>query len=274
MVSIHPGDSVQLSREKIFNLPAVVIALVALLIGIHGVRQLLSPEIDLELLALFGFVPGRFTFSFDPDRVSAAFNVLAQTNELRAQAARFFLGDGEPLWWTPVSYAFLHGNWMHVGLNCLWLAAFGAAVARRFRALRFLTFCFVTALAGAVAHFITHLSDLQPVIGASAVVSGTMAAAVRFVFQPGAPLDGRLGLDHADRDRAFWVPALPLRDVFSDRRAMSFLTVWFLVNFIFGAASQPLGITEAAVAWEAHIGGFLVGLLGFRWFDPQASKLQ
>jgi membrane associated rhomboid family serine protease len=45
---------------------------------------------------------------------------------------------------------------------------------------------------------------------------------------------------------------------------------WFLANFLFGAIPAPLGVTDATVAWEAHIGGFLIGLLAFRWFDPPA----
>ena len=48
---------------------------------------------------------------------------------------------------------------------------------------------------------------------------------------------------------------------------------WFLANFLFGAIPVSLGVTDATVAWEAHIGGFLVGLLAFRWFDPPAPPV-
>ncbi len=164
-------------RERIFNVPLVVLATVVVLVGIHALRGFLSPEQDLDLLAQFSFVPGRFTYAFDPQRVSDAYDSFAATDETRAEIARFFLGDGKPLWWTPITYAFLHGNWTHVGFNCLWFVAFGAAVARRFRAARFLIFALLAAFAGALAHFLTHTDDLQPVIGASAVVSATMAAA-------------------------------------------------------------------------------------------------
>ena len=120
-------------------------------------------------------------------------------------------------------------------------------------------------------HYATHMADLQPVVGASASVSGVMAAAVRFVFQPGAPLDKSLGFgDRANEDHAYRQPALPLRDILSNRSAISFLGFWFLANFLFGTIPMPLG-TGATVAWEAHIGGFLVGLLAFRWFDPPAA---
>ena len=108
----------------------------------------------------------------------------------------------------------------------------------------------------------------MPVIGASAAISGTMAAAIRFVFVPGAPLGARLGFGSRADDRAYQQKPLPLLRVLTDRRAVAFLVIWFVANFVFGVASVPLGITSAAVAWEAHVGGFLAGLLLFPLFDP------
>lgn len=261
-------------KEQIFNLPPAVLWIVALFVAIEGLAQLLSPEAYLEFLRRFAFVPGRFTFAFDPARVSLTFNSIADGAELRAQAAAFFLGDGKPLWWTPLTYAFLHGGWPHVGVNCLWFAAFGSAVARRFGAPRFLFFCAAAAIAGAAMHYVTHMTDLEPVVGASAAVSGVMAAAVRFVFQPGAPLGESLGFaQRADEGITYRQPALPLRAILFNRSAISFLGIWFLANFLFGAIPMPLGAADATVAWEAHIGGFLIGLLAFRWFDPPAPSV-
>lgn len=261
-------------QEKIFNLPSEILWIMALLVAIEGFSQFVTPETYLNILRHFAFVPGRFTFSFDPSRVTDAYNAIPEDAEFRAQAALFFLGDGKPQWWTPLTYAFLHGGWLHVGFNCLWFAAFGSAVARRFGTRRFLVFCVAAALAGAAAHYVTHIADLQPVVGASATVSGVMAAAVRFVFQPGAPLDESLGFtEHVHADHAYRQPALPLRDILSNRSAISFLGFWFLANFLFGTIPMPLGGADATVAWQAHIGGFLVGLLAFRWFDPPAPSL-
>jgi membrane associated rhomboid family serine protease len=261
-------------KERMFNLPPVVLWIMVVLAAIEGLSQYVSPETYLDILQRFAFVPGRFTFAFDPARVTAAFNSIPEDAEFRAQAARFFLGDGKPQWWTPLTYAFLHGGWLHVGMNCLWFAAFGSPVARRFGAPRFLLFCACAAVAGALMHYVTHIADLQPVVGASAAVSGVMAAAVRFVFQPGAPLGEVLGFpERGLEDHAYRQPALPLRDILSNRSAISFLGFWFLANFLFGTIPMPLGGTEATVAWEAHIGGFLVGLLAFRWFDPPAPSL-
>jgi membrane associated rhomboid family serine protease len=261
-------------REPIFNVPAVVLVMVLVLVGIHAVREFLPTEIDNDLLVEFSFVPGRFTAAFDPDRISAAIDALAATDETRAEIARFLLGDRQPLWWTTVTYALLHANWTHVGFNCLWLVAFGAAVARRFGLVRFLIFAVFAAIAGAAAHYITHIDDVQIVIGASAVVSAAMAAAARFVFQPGAPLNANsIFADPREGDHAYRKPALSLVGILSDQRALTFLVIWFLVNLLFGLTPVLSGFAGGAVAWEAHVGGFFFGLLAFPLFDPPAPAI-
>lgn len=263
------------NRERIFNLPPAVLWLVAVLLANEAISQLISPAAFLEFVQRFAFVPGRFTYAFDPQPVLRAFDALAARDAGQAEAARFFLGDGRPQWWTIITYAFLHGGWLHVSVNCVWLAAFGAPVARRFGTSRFLGFCAFAAIAGAAAHYVTHLVDLEPVVGASAAVSGVMAAATRFVFQPGAPLDETLAQrDAPDRGRAYRQPALPLRKLLTNRSAMSFLSFWFLANFMFGVFPEAAGgVASAAIAWQAHIGGFLAGLFGFRLFDPPTPPL-
>ena len=56
-----------------------------------------------------------------------------------------------------------------------------------------------------------------------------------------------------------------------DRRLVAFLAVWFATNLLFGQVSI-LG-TDQIIAWEAHIGGFLAGLIGFALFDPPPPPL-
>jgi membrane associated rhomboid family serine protease len=257
---------VQSRRERIFNIPAVVVALIVLLVGIHGLREFLSAEQNVTLLIDFAFVPGRFTFAFDPARIARALEAAHNAGAMQFEVDRLFLGDGRPLWWTPISYALLHASWAHVGLNCLWLVPFGAAVARRFGNMRFVLFCIATAIAGAAVHYLTHIDDLQPVIGASAIVSGTMGAALRFVFQADAPL----GLGFDPQSVVYRAPALPLHAVFTNRTALAFLVFWFVANLLFGIGAGSLGLAGVTVAWQAHIGGFLLGLLGFPLFDSPA----
>jgi membrane associated rhomboid family serine protease len=147
----------------------------------------------------------------------------------------------------------------------LWLLPFGSALARRFGTVRFYIFMAVTAAAGALAHLITNEHGLAPMIGASASVSGAMAAALRFAFVRGSFLSFARG----DADAAARVPALSLGQALRNGRVLAFLAIWFGVNIIFGVGSIAIGVGEGrSVAWQAHIGGFLAGLLLFSLFDP------
>jgi membrane associated rhomboid family serine protease len=92
-----------------------------------------------------------------------------------------------------------------------------------------------------------------------------MGGSTRFVFQPGGSLD----LFHRDRDIADHVPAAPLLVVLRNPRVLMFLAVWFGLNLLFGLGSVPFMVGEGqSIAWEAHVGGFLGGLLLFSPFDP------
>ena len=106
-------------------------------------------------------------------------------------------------------------------------------------------------------------------IGASASVSGTMAAAIRFAFVQGS----FLSFSRGDADAAAKVPALSLSRALRNRRVLAFLGVWFGVNIMFGVGSIAIGIDGASVAWQAHIGGFLAGLMLFSLFDPVPRSL-
>ncbi|MGA7486205.1 MAG: rhomboid family intramembrane serine protease, partial [Xanthobacteraceae bacterium] len=64
------------------------------------------------------------------------------------------------------------------------------------------------------------------------------------------------------------VPAPPLAACLRDPRVLAFLTVWFGVNLLFGVFSVGMAGVEQAIAWQAHVGGFLAGLLAFAAFDP------
>ena len=117
-----------------------------------------------------------------------------------------------------VTYSLLHANLSHIGFNVLWLLPFGSALARRFGAIRFFAFMAVTAVAGALAHLVTHEHAVAPMIGASASVSGTMAAAIRFAFVQGS----FLSFSRGDADAAARVPALSLMRALRNTRVLGF----------------------------------------------------
>ena len=95
---------------------------------------------------------------------------------------------------------------------------------------RFFLFMAVTAAAGALAHLVTHEHAIAPMIGASASVSGAMAAAIRFAFVKGS----FLSFSRGDADEAARVPALSLSRALRNARVLGFLAVWFGVNIVFG----------------------------------------
>ena len=240
--------SVKKSTEPVFNVPSVIVATIAVFCIVHAVRELiLTPQQDVEFLLLFAFIPARYT------------PAMLAVNSLPG-------GIGADVW-TFVTYAFLHGDLTHLAINSIWLLPFGSAVARRFGTARFLALFAATAAAGAVMHLVTHPGELLPMIGASAAISGFMAAAIRFVFQAGGPL----GVFRGAEAPVYHVPAVPLREALRDPRILAFLGVWFGLNALFGIGSVSLLGVDQPVAWEAHIGGFLAGLLLFPIFDPIAQ---
>ncbi|HLL28616.1 MAG TPA: rhomboid family intramembrane serine protease [Xanthobacteraceae bacterium] len=229
--------------EPIFNIPPVIVWLCGAMILLHAGRAFLSETDDLSVLLWLAFIPARY----EPSLASS----LQFPGGLAADA------------WTFLTYSFLHAEILHIAVNLVWLLAFGSAVAWRFGALRFLLFYAATAAAGAAAFLFTHFGELVPLVGASGAISGAMAAACRFVFADDGPL-GSLGHDRA----AYLVPAVPLREAIRNRRVAAFLAVWFVLNLLFGASALTDNFTNATVAWEAHLGGFIAGLLLFPLFDP------
>ena len=139
--------------------------------------------------------------------------------------------------WTFFTYSLLHANLSHLGFNVLWLLPFGSALARRFGGVRFFLFMAMTAGAGALAHLVTHEHAVAPMIGASASVSGAMAAAMRFAFVRGS----FLSFNRGDADAAARVPALSLMRALRNPRVLGFLGVWFGINIIFGVGSIAIG---------------------------------
>ncbi len=230
-------------NEPILTLPGALTVYIALLAVIHAVRMLLPLDIDDIVIQMFGFIPKRYNSTL--------------------LAIQFPGGEGAKVW-SFVTYSLLHANLSHIGFNVLWLLPFGSALARRFGAIRFFAFMAVTAVAGALAHLVTHEHAVAPMIGASASVSGTMAAAIRFAFVQGS----FLSFSRGDADAAARVPALSLMRALRNPRVLGFLAVWFGVNIIFGIGSIAIGADGGSVAWQAHIGGFFAGLVLFSLFDP------
>ncbi|GAA0772440.1 rhomboid family intramembrane serine protease [Roseibium denhamense] len=233
------------SQPPAVNLPKIIIWLSVALILIHLVRSFVLPTAWDNILVYYaGFWPAKYLPA-----------VLAQSGPLT------LLSNA----WSFVTYSLLHGGAMHIIFNLLWMAIFGSAVARRFGAGRFLVFSAFCSVGGALAHIGTHWGEAAPMIGASAAVSGQMAAAIRFVFELGGPLGAFRRSDQA----AYYVPAQPLSECFRNQQVLVFVAVWFGLNLFFGLMSGGQG---SSIAWQAHIGGFVAGLALFPFFDPVPQR--
>jgi membrane associated rhomboid family serine protease len=262
----HPSRA----REPILNLPAVISLCLLALIGIHAVRMLLSDESDFMLIIDWSVIPARWSVAFGNAQVEDVMKALregvpADTITPLMALAEYVLEGQEGRPWTALSYAFLHGSWAHVLMNSVWLAAFGTPIVRRCGAGRFFILSAAAAIAGAVLYAVMNPLQVLPMIGASGAVSGLMAAASWFMFAPASwHWEGRLTQPH---ERPRETPAHMIRN----RQVLIFLGIWFAANYVF-AFVQPLGMTDASIAWEAHLGGFLAGLLVFPLIDPLPAR--
>jgi membrane associated rhomboid family serine protease len=230
-------------RQPALNAPPVILVVLGLFVAAHLYRSALSPADELTFLVRFAFIPLRY----------------ASTGAEKLVFPDGLAGDI----WTFVSYMFVHADWGHLMINGFWLLAFGSLVARRLGLDRFLLLSLLCGIAGALAHLAFHWGDAVPTIGASGAISGLMAAAARFIFSAPEGLRAaiRFGANVA------LLPRLSLRRLVRNRQAMFFLGIWLGINLLFGVGAFQIAGMSGGIAWQAHIGGFLAGLLLFDWFD-------
>lgn len=137
----------------------------------------------------------------------------------------------------------LHGGWAHAALNAIGALAFGAPVARLLglslgKAVLFFLFFIVCGVAAGWGYAWLHADSATPLVGASGGVSGLMGAAARL-------------LDRGERR---------LNPMLSST-VVGMTAAWVAVNLIVGVVGFAPGSGGAGIAWEAHIAGYLCGLL-------------
>ncbi|GGG34004.1 rhomboid family intramembrane serine protease [Caldovatus sediminis] len=197
--------------------------------------------------ALIGVCVAVFLFQVSlPPRAAEAFVRLYGLVPARYADPAWALAAGlPPDDWLPVlTHMFLHGGWAHLLLNMWTLWLFGAAVEDRLGHLRYLAFYLACGLAAGLAHAVVNAHSAVPAVGASGAIAGVLGAYARLF--PRAWL-------------ILMVPVLFL-PVFFPVPAMTYVAVWFALQLLQGTAAALLP-GEGGVAWWAHIGGFLAGLL-------------
>jgi len=145
-----------------------------------------------------------------------------------------------PTWLTVITSMFLHGGFMHLAGNLLYLWVFGNNVEEAMGHVRFVAFYLICGVAAAMAHALSDAGSQVPMIGASGAISGVLGAYLLLFPHArvlvGIPLGFYLHTLHL---RAGWV-----------------LGFWFVLQAISALASDA---EQAGVAWLAHLGGFVAG---------------
>ena len=145
-----------------------------------------------------------------------------------------------PFWTTLFTSMFLHGGWMHLGGNMLYLWIFGDNLERAMGSARYVAFYVVCGLAAGLAHIAFSSGSSVPSIGASGAISGV--------------LGGYLLLFPQNRVRVL------TRGGIATVPAVYVLGFWIVIQLISGVGSIAETSETGGVAYMAHIGGFVAGL--------------
>jgi membrane associated rhomboid family serine protease len=200
--------------QRAINLPPVLLWLIGINVAIQLVRELLGEAADGDILLQFGLVPAAYTADAGPDMLSLLI--------------------------APITYQFLHGGWLHLGINMVTLAAFGVPVVRALGARRFLLFYLSAGIVAGFVHVFFFPASTDPVVGASGAISGVFGAVLMLMRYVGS------------------IPSL-----------LPIAGIWIGLNVFFGIMGGTPGAGGDPVAWTAHIGGFIYGLAAIRLFMPR-----
>jgi membrane associated rhomboid family serine protease len=143
-----------------------------------------------------------------------------------------------------VSMMFLHGGWLHLILNMWMLWLFGPAIEDRLGHGRYLLFYLGCGIAASLAQMASEPTSAVPALGASGAIAGVLGCTMSLF-----PLS-----------RVIVVVPILFIPLFFEVHAVVFIGIWFLLQIVQGMVTL-LEPTEGGVAWWAHIGGFVAGLL-------------
>lgn len=156
---------------------------------------------------------------------------------------------------TLVTSMFLHGGLLHLAGNMIFLWIFGNNVEDTTGHLRFLAFYLLCGAVAALTHIGMHPDSRTPMIGASGAISGVLGA--YFLLYPYARIVTLLFF-------GFFAQTVTIPAFF-------FLGFWFIMQFLSGATS--LGRSAGGVAWFAHVGGFVAGMVLLLFFRKRRTRL-
>ena len=160
-------------------------------------------------------------------------------------------------WLSVFTSMFLHGGWLHVAGNMLYLWIFGDNVEDRFGHGLYLLFYLGSGTAAALAQTAFSPLSLVPMVGASGAIAGVMGA--YFVLFPHSRVLTAIFI-------VFFMDLVEIPAIF-------FLGIWFLMQFFSGVGSLGADAADGGVAFWAHVAGFAVGAVaGLVWRARESRR--
>jgi membrane associated rhomboid family serine protease len=202
--------------------PFVTWSLIAINVVIFLYQASLSPPDLDQFMAQYALIPGRY---FGP--------LPFQPQPTLEDYVPFFTN------------MFLHGGWLHLILNMWTLFLFGPAVEDRMGGIRYLAFYVICGIAASTAHAYFNPTSFVPALGASGAIAGVIGAFVRLF-----PLANLIVVIPI-----FFFP------FFFELPALLFVGLWFLMQVVPGMLELLRPAAAGGIAWWAHVGGFLAGVL-------------
>jgi membrane associated rhomboid family serine protease len=230
----------------------LMIAICSLVFFVQVNREPGSPS----LVEQYGMIPARVSDSSATVKIVEIRHVETPFGIQTTELERSLAPSAVPPWATLLTCVFLHGGWMHFFGNMWFLWIFGDNVEDRYGHLGYLTFYLFCGVAASATHFAASPTSTVPTIGASGAIAGVMGAYM--LLYPRARV---LTL----------VPLIVFLQVISVPAPL-FLGIWFLLQFYQGAVAGA-SAGAAGVAWWAHIGGFVAGLV-VTWLLGSNRKLR
>ena len=188
--------------------------------------------------------------------VAFLFEITLSDQELQAFVRSYGVVPAYLTWPSVLTSMFLHGGWLHVLGNMLYLWIFGDNVEDRLGHGRFLLFYLGCGAAAALGQAAANPSSVVPMVGASGAIAGVMGA--YFVLFPQSRVLTAVFI-------VFFMDLVEIPAIF-------FLGIWFLMQFFSGVGSLGADATSSGVAFWAHIVGFAVGALTGVWWRTVESR--
>jgi membrane associated rhomboid family serine protease len=216
------------------GIPYVNLAIIAINVVVF-LYQLVDPNFTNGYAA----VPAEITSGTD---IVGTFQVITPDGTFEIDEA----AGPSPIWLTLFSSMFMHGGWLHIGGNMLFLFIFGDNIEKAYGHVKYVIFYLVCGVIASFAHVLSQPDSIIPSLGASGAISGVMAAYL--VLFPTNRVKVLLALG-VILLRPIMVPAVVM------------IGVWALLQFINGIGSIAVTDQTSGVAYWAHIGGFVAGLV-------------